>query len=197
MLIRVRHETGRFVVPGRELAEAHGETPIPPHIEERINDCIWTGSMPTLSQDIRHGIDQLVEVALRALSVNAPFPAMACIEWIGAALTILAERAQEPALLRDRQGEVRVIRRTIGFVELSGSAFNQLRQFSFETPEVGMRLLDAIHLVTTRARKPEYREVLLEHAKMIERGKTALIEERDREELTRRFQRVAELAGEA
>jgi uncharacterized membrane protein len=197
VIIRVLDETGRFLVPGREMAEVYGKAPIPPLIDERINDCIWTGHMPTLSQDIRHGIDQLVEVALRALSVNAPFTAVACIEWIGAAVAILAEREQAPAQLRDRQGDVRVVRKTIGFAELSGSAFNQLRQFSCEVPEVGMRLLDAIHLVMSRARHPEYREVLLEHARMIERGKTALVEERDRQELTRRFRRVAELAGEA
>lgn len=47
-----------------------------------------TGPYRTLAQDVSFGLDQLVEIALRALSpaVNDTFTAMTCIDWIGDSL---------------------------------------------------------------------------------------------------------------
>jgi uncharacterized membrane protein len=196
-LIRVYEETGRFIIPGKPLVEIYAERPVPSGIDSQINGCFWTGPMRNLSQDIRYGVDQLVEVALRALSVNAPFTAMGCIEWIGAALSILARREEAHPCLYDDEGRIRVIRKMTGFEEMVSSAFDQLRQFSYEVPGVSIRMLDVIALVMSGARKAEYRQVLLRHAEMIEQGKAALPEARDREELSRRFRRIAEIAAEA
>ena len=51
-----------------------------------------TGPLRTLTQDIAFGIDQLVEIAIRALSpaVNDTFTAMTCIDWLGDSLCKIA-----------------------------------------------------------------------------------------------------------
>ena len=51
-----------------------------------------TGPLRTLSQDIAFGIDQLVEIAIRALSpaVNDTFTALTCIDWLGDSLCQIA-----------------------------------------------------------------------------------------------------------
>ncbi|MGJ3627243.1 DUF2254 family protein [Sphingomonas sp. MMS24-JH45] len=45
-------------------------------------------------QDLRFLIDELVEIAARALSpgVNDPFTANSCLDWLGAAMSDLARR---------------------------------------------------------------------------------------------------------
>lgn len=193
--IKILEQPGRFIIPGKPLAEVRGEPSSSSRLEARINRCFWTGPMRILTQDIRYGIDQLVEVALRALDVNAPFTAMGCIEWIGEAMSLLARRDPADVYLYDRKGRVRVERQSTDFVALTDSAFNQLRQFSYDVPEVSIRMLDVIALIMANARRRDYRDALLRHARMIEQGKASLIEERDKEELSRRYARVAAIAA--
>ena len=47
-----------------------------------------TGPYRALAQDVSFGLDQLVEIALRALSpaVNDTFTGMTCIDWIADSL---------------------------------------------------------------------------------------------------------------
>ena len=52
-----------------------------------------------------------------------------------------------------------------------------------------------IALIMANARRRDYRDALLRHARMIEQGKASLIEERDKEQLTRRYARVAAIAA--
>ena len=61
-------------------------------IGRRLESVHITGSLRTLSQDIAFGIDQLVEIAIRALSpaVNDTFTALTCIDWLGDSLCKIA-----------------------------------------------------------------------------------------------------------
>jgi hypothetical protein len=64
----------------------------PPEVADKIRHRLErvhiTGPLRTLTQDIAFGIDQLVEIAIRALSpaVNDTFTAMTCIDWLGDSL---------------------------------------------------------------------------------------------------------------
>ncbi|HZC01043.1 MAG TPA: DUF2254 family protein, partial [Gammaproteobacteria bacterium] len=59
-----------------------------------MNVAFILGKECTLIQDIEFAVDQLVEVAVRALSpgTNDPFTAMRCIDRLAEALCQLAER---------------------------------------------------------------------------------------------------------
>ena len=64
----------------------------------------------TLAQDLTFAVDQLVEIAIRALSpaVNDTFTALACVDWLGDGLCKIAERGAGSRSTR-RRGHVRVI----------------------------------------------------------------------------------------
>ena len=68
------------------------------------------GSQQTPYQDVEFAVNQLVEVAVRALSpsVNDPFTATACVDHLGAALCRLAGRKIPSPYRRDPDGQVRV-----------------------------------------------------------------------------------------
>jgi len=61
-------------------------------IGRRLETVHITGPLRTLSQDIAFGIDQLVEIGIRALSpaVNDTFTALTCIDWLGDSLCKIA-----------------------------------------------------------------------------------------------------------
>jgi uncharacterized membrane protein len=90
-VIRLHYRPGHFLTKGRPMA-----TVWPPEaadtIGRRLESVHITGPLRTLSQDIAFGIDQLVEIAIRAQSpaVNDTFTAMTCIDWLGDSLCKIA-----------------------------------------------------------------------------------------------------------
>ena len=82
-VIRLTHRPGHFVVAGRPLATvwpagAAGQ------VDAALDKAHVTGPHRTLTQDPVFAIDQLVEIAIRALSpaVNDTFTALTCIDWL-------------------------------------------------------------------------------------------------------------------
>jgi len=89
--IALRVRTGDFIhphVPVVEVSEDGEE------LQKRILDCFSLGESRTPTQDLEFLIDELVEIALRALSpgINDPFTAITSMHWMGAALAKLADR---------------------------------------------------------------------------------------------------------
>ena len=105
----------------RELARAH-----------------VTGPYRTLAQDVSFGIDQLVEIAIRALStaVNDTFTALTCIDWIGDSLCKVTGRWQPTHVYRDARGAVRVITTEPTYERLVQRAFEKIRQAARGMPAV-------------------------------------------------------------
>jgi uncharacterized membrane protein len=77
-----------------------------------------TGPCRTLTQDISFGIDQLVEIAIRALSpaVNDTFTALTCIDWLDDSLCKITVRWHPARVHRDAGGFIRVITAEPGYL---------------------------------------------------------------------------------
>ena len=92
-VIRLLHRPGHFVVQGHPLARVW-----PPGAADAVSEALRvahvTGSSRTLAQDLAFAIDQLVEIAIRALSpaVNDTFTALTCIDWLGESLCKVTTR---------------------------------------------------------------------------------------------------------
>jgi len=71
--------------------------------DDDVRDCFTLGSMRTPNQDTRFLIDELVEIALRALSpgINDPFTAVTAVHWLGAAIAELGKRDLTRSFARD------------------------------------------------------------------------------------------------
>jgi uncharacterized membrane protein len=90
-VIRLHHRPGHFLAQGHPVATVWPPE-VAPAIGRKLEDVHITGPLRTLSQDIAFGIDQLVEIAIRALSpaVNDTFTALTCIDWLGDSLCKIA-----------------------------------------------------------------------------------------------------------
>lgn len=88
--IALKVRTGDFIHPDVVIAELSGAE-ADEEIANKIRNCFSTGGMRTATQDLEYLIDELVEIALRALSpgINDPFTAITSMHWMGAALAEL------------------------------------------------------------------------------------------------------------
>ena len=118
-VIRLLHRPGHFVVAGQPLARVWPDSAAPT-IARALGGAHATGSYRTLTQDPSFAVDQLVEIAIRALSpaVNDTFTALACIDWLGDALCSITDRWRPQTVHRDSAGEIRVITVAIGYRRL-------------------------------------------------------------------------------
>ncbi len=101
-VIRLLHRPGHFVVAGEPLAQVWPAAAAP-GVARALGGAHATGPHRTLTQDLSFAVDQLVEIAIRALSpaVNDTFTALACIDWLGDGLCKIAERWHPVSVHRD------------------------------------------------------------------------------------------------
>jgi uncharacterized membrane protein len=197
-VIRLLHRPGHFVIEGQPLAHVWPARAAP-GVARALGGAHATGPHRTLTQDLSFAVDQLVEIAIRALSpaVNDTFTALACIDWLGDGLCKIADRWRPATLHRDAAGHVRVITVTVGFRRLVERSHEKIRQASRGMPAVMIRQLDVLAKVMPYATSAEQREVLLEQAVMILRvSEESVPEERDRADVLRRYDAVLAAADE-
>ncbi|CAM8641125.1 MULTISPECIES: DUF2254 domain-containing protein [Sphingobium] len=91
--IEMRLRPGDFVHPDVELLAVVG-VEVDDVMRDRLRGCFSLGAMRSPAQDIEFLIDELVEIALRALSpgINDPFTAVTALHWLGAATAQIGAR---------------------------------------------------------------------------------------------------------
>lgn len=190
LLLRLQQRPGDFVVKGSPLVLAYPAKSVRKKLVEQINDAFVLGSQRTDQQDVEFSINQLVEIAVRALSpgINDPFTAIRCIDQLSAALCHLAQKEIPSAYRYDERDKLRVIAAPITFADTIDAAFNQIRQYGQTSVAVTMRLLEAIAVIAPFAHSKADRSALLRHANMIERGShDGIAEELDRNDIKERY----------
>lgn len=92
--IVLARRTGDFVHGAVPLVYWHGAKAIDEDLAGDLRGCFAIASSRSAEQDIDYLIDELVEIALRALSpgINDPFTAISALDWLGAATAKLAGR---------------------------------------------------------------------------------------------------------
>jgi uncharacterized membrane protein len=196
-VIRLLRRPGHFVAEGEPLANVWPAAATP-EVARALGGAHATGPHRTLTQDLSFAVDQLVEIAIRALSpaVNDTFTALACIDWLGDGLGKIADRWRPATVHRDTAGHVRVITVTVSFRRLVERAHDKIRQASRGMPAVMIRQLDGLTKVMACAASVEQRELLLEQAEMILRGcEESVPEKTDRADVRRRYDAVLAAAS--
>jgi uncharacterized membrane protein len=191
-VIRLEHRPGHFVVAGRPLAAVW-----PRGAADQVGIALAkahvTGPHRTLMQDPVFAIDQLVEIAIRALSpaVNDTFTALTCIDWLSAGLSRVSSRTLAEGVYRDREGRIRLIESDPSYARMVNRAFDKVRQSALGMPAVIIRMIDALATIGDETTLPEQRRVLLRQAEAILRGARASVPEpNDRDDIEACYQRL-------
>jgi uncharacterized membrane protein len=200
-VIELTYRPGHFVTIGHPLGRVW-PGPAAPAVARLLERAHVTGPHRTLYQDLQFAIDQLVEIAIRALSpaVNDTFTALSCIDWLGDGLARLSGKPLPDGVSRDSSGAIRLLVPPLGYGQLVNRAFDQIRQAGRGLPAVGIRQLDTLARIAEQTRSDDQRRVIARQAAMLLRQGTdpdAVPEEHDRDDLRRRHDAVERALGRA
>jgi uncharacterized membrane protein len=179
------HRPGHFVVAGQPLARVLPPAAVGPVSRALVRAHI-VGPNRTLTQDPAFAIDQLVEVALRALSpaVNDTFTGLNCIDWLGDCLCYAYAQQLPSGIYCDSLGNVRVIERVITYDRLLKRATDKIRQAGRGMPAILIRQLENLQKLMTLVTTPDQRETLLHHAQLVlETGDQSVPQDADRQDI--------------
>jgi len=190
LLIRLQTRPGKFIVQGGDLVLIFPSEKINKRLTKKINDAFILGKERTEQQDVEFPINQLVEIALRALSpaVNDPFTAIRCIDQLSAGFCHLVQRNFPSPYRYDNYNKLRVIAEGIKFPGLMDAAFNQIRQYGCSDVAVTVRLLEALATIATYTNNSKYQVILHHHADMIlQNSQEKLSQEKDYKDVEERY----------
>jgi uncharacterized membrane protein len=160
-VVVLRRSPGDFVSKGAPIAEVYAEGP--PRDAGRLNDMIALGTERTIEQDPAFAIRVVVDVATRALSpaVNDPTTAVQVLDYLEVLLREIGSRPHSRrAVLRNDDGDVRVVIPTLEWTDFLTLASTEIRQYGASSMQVLRRL---------RAMLEDLRDsVLPEHRKAID-----------------------------
>ena len=199
LLVRLTTRPGKFIVKGSDLARVSPQKQVNQSLNQQINDAFILGKERTEYQDVKFPIDQLVEIALRAISpgINDPFTAIRCIDRLSAGLSRLAQRDFPSPYRYDDEQNLRVIVEGVTFEGLIDAAFNQIRQYSKSDVAVTIRLLEAIACIATYTRNSKQRKALRRQAEMIlNTSREQISPEQDQKDVQEKYYQVIKALGE-
>jgi uncharacterized membrane protein len=191
-MVHVLYRPGHFIVQGHPYVRVWPASAAR-QVAHELAGAHVTGPYRTLAQDVSFGMDQLVEICIRALSsaINDTFTALTCIDWIGDSLYKVTGRWQPTRVYRDSGGAVRVIATETTYARLVSRAFEKIRQAGRGMPAVLIRQLDALARIMERTTSSRDRQVLLDQAAMIQRlGESSVDEPGDRADISSAYQAV-------
>jgi uncharacterized membrane protein len=160
IVVRMERKIGDFVIDGGLLASL---TRIPDaRMAADLNSYFNTGHYRTVEQDPAVGVQQLVDIALRALSpgVNDTTTALLCIDYLSAIFVRMAPLRILPEHCR-HDGNLRVVRCGDDFNDMVGNVVRQLGESGKGSLTVSLRLLDALYAIAQHA-QCERRRFLVE-----------------------------------
>jgi len=192
-VLQLLYRPGHFITAGLPLARVW-----PPEAAPSVTRALQRSHVPgahrTLTQDPVFPIDQLVEIAIRALSaaVNDTFTALTCIDWLSDGLCKVSERHLPEGVHRDRHGTIRLIEPGPDYARIVNRASDKIRQASREMPAVAIRQMDGLTKVLSYTTDAAQRLVLSHQAERIARASRSDIPEADdRRDVEERYERFA------
>ena len=159
LVIRLLLQPGDFIHLGSLLAEIHQATDRESlddldqeEFNEKLADSLIVGGNRTPTQDIRYAFNELVEVAVRALSpgINDPFTAINCVDRISAALHELKSYKVPSAYRVDEDETLRVIAEPIPFKTCLQNSLGVIEHYASDSPMVKDRVEAAFLAIEQR-----------------------------------------------
>lgn len=146
-----------------------------------VNETIITGRRRTPRQDAECALEELVEVALRALSpgINDPFTAISCLDYLAATLGRAAEREMPQRIRCDEAGVPRIELEPTTFANLMDTAFNPIRQHGCQCVAVAIRMVQALSRIAAHISCVDRRATIRNHADKLERDFRKVVDQPD------------------
>jgi uncharacterized membrane protein len=184
LVIRLLRKPGQFIRLGETAALVWPAAKVDERLAKHLRRGVQIGNQRTPTQDVEYAINQLVEIAVRAMSpaINDPFTAMTCLEFLADGLAKYARYGESSPNFYDKDGRLRLIFEPATLTELLGAAFDMLRHASCDNASVLLAMLDAIDEIGRETESPEARRELLRHVHLVQaESQAGALIEKDRQ----------------
>jgi uncharacterized membrane protein len=144
-------------------------------LSRSVADGLGVGHERSMAEDVAFGIQQLVDVGIKALSpsVNDPTTAINCIDRLVQVLVAAGTEPDGPRAFADADGARRLEIPFPTFEDLVDLSFDQVRHHGAAMPSIVIHLARALTML--RALPPERHPVLARHARQLADAATASI----------------------
>lgn len=168
-VVRLAHCIGEFVIAGRPIACVSGVAPLAEADANALVRLFSLDRQRTVHQDAPYGVQQIVDVAVKALSpgINDPTTAMMCIDRLCALLVHLAGRHIPGPCRRDGQ-VLRVVAIGPDFESMAALALDPIVEHADGNAAVFVRLLEALEALRCSTDDPRCLQSLQRRAALIE-----------------------------
>ena len=149
-------------------------------LQDALAEGLGVGHERSMSEDVAFGIQQLVDIAIKALSpsVNDPTTAMNCLDRLVQILVAAGTTSDAPRSFTDAGGTLRLEVPFPSFEELCNLSFDQIRHYGRTAPAVVVHLARALSVLRTLP--PQRQPVLRRHARLLADAATDLESEDER-----------------
>ena len=171
LVVRVNRVPGDFVAERQILARVWPASALADSdIESTVQGAYAIGSQRTKPQDVMFLVNELVEIAARALSpgTNDPYTAMSCLDWLTASLNRLARRRMPSPIHRDGDDVLRLWVPVFDFETLANAIFDQLRCYFATDVNAAIHMLDRLGECGEFVGRAGDRDLLHAHAEALE-----------------------------
>jgi len=189
LVIRLLRKPGQIVWQDTEIALVWPAERVDDELDRQIRNAFRIGTGRTPTQDVAYGVNQLVEMAVRAMSpaINDPFTAMTCLNYLGEGLALFIKQGEKSPYYYDKNNQLRLILEPITYAELLDGAFDMLRHASCDNTSVLLHMLEVIQTISQDVNSTKVNRELLRHINLIQEETTAgSMIGSDRERISRR-----------
>lgn len=189
LVIRLLRKPGQFIQRDMAVALVWPAGLVNKELDRQIRHAFQIGNGRTPTQDVAYAVNQLVEMAVRAMSpaINDPFTTMTCLDYIGEGLAMFIRQGEKGSRFYDLDGRLCLILEPVTFAELLSTAFDMLRHCSCDNASLLQHMLEVIDAVGQEAGSPEARQELLRHVSLIQaESQAGALIEQDRQRIQRR-----------
>lgn len=167
---RMEKAVGEFVIAGHPLVALSGAEAPEREVAQALRSAYGINTYRDIRQDPGFGVQQLVDITLKALSpgVNDIGTARNILNYLSAVLCELAARAIEEERFVFCEGALAVVKRGYTFEEFLDSAFGAIRRDAIERPDMTVKLLSALRELCLAARAPARRAAVLKQVHAIQ-----------------------------
>jgi uncharacterized membrane protein len=184
-VVRMERGIGDFVVHGQPLVSLRGAGAVDERAAKRLARCFSLERQRTVEQDPAFGLQQISDIALKALSpgINDQSTATLCVDRQSELLVLLARRRIVSRLRRDEEG-LRVVALGPTFETLVATALADLCESAAGKPAVLGRIVEALERIARETSNPQRRATLAAMAERVgENGARSIVAASDRQAL--------------
>ncbi len=200
LVLQMKNRPGDFVTAGEVLLLAAPGSRVDDALADQMRGMFFCGAQRTAHQNLRFVINQLVEVAMRALSpgVNDPFTALNCMDWLRSGLENLANREMPDAHRLDDEQKLRLVAEPETFDSFACLVFDQLRPYVAADRNASLHMMRMLQAIMLATRNDQQRRLLVRLAGSLRREcKRAFYDVRSRQLLSDDYRNIVKLHRDA